>query len=54
MGLHICNNCNYNTKCKKAFQNELICLNPIKALKEEQTKRFDNTDLREFKKFLEN
>lgn len=50
----MCEYCDYNTKCKEAFQNELICLNPIKELKDEQTKRFDNTDLREFKEFLEN
>jgi len=53
MGLHICNNCDYNTKCKEKFQNDLICLSPIKELKDAQTKRFDNTELREFKEFLE-
>ena len=53
MGLHICNNCNYKAKYTQAFQSNLICLNLIKELKDEQIKRFDNTELREFKEFLE-
>lgn len=53
MGLHICNDCNYNTKCTQAFKNNLICLNPVKELKDEQIKRFDNVELKELKEFLE-
>lgn len=53
MGLHICNNCDYKTKCMRAFENNLICLNPIKEIKKEQTKRFDDTEFKKLKEFLE-
>lgn len=53
MGLHICNNCDYNLNCTQKFQNNLICLSLDRNIKQEQEKRFDNTEFKEFKEFLE-
>lgn len=53
MGLHICNNCDYKFNCTKAFQNSLMCLSVNKNIKEKQERRFDNTEFKEFKEFLE-
>ena len=53
MGLHICNYCDYKTIYTKAFKNNMICLSLNKKIKSEQQKRFDNTELKEFREFLE-
>lgn len=53
MGLHICNNCDYKSNCTKAFENSLICSSLNKKVRKEQEKRFDNTEFKEFKEFLE-
>ena len=52
MGLHICNNCNLNQICEYRFQNDLMCLSPIKKIKNEQEKRFDKSDFKEFTEFI--
>ncbi len=52
MGLHICNNCNYKMHCDNAFKNNLICSCANERIKSEQQQRFDNTDLKEFAKFV--
>lgn len=53
MGLHICNNCDYKDNCEKAFENSLVCLNTNSRIKYQQERKFDNTELKEFKEFLE-
>ena len=52
MGLHICNYCEYKTKCENAFKNSLMCTNINPNIKREQERRFDNTDFKEFTEFL--
>lgn len=53
MGLHICNYCNYKSNCTKSFENSLICLSINEKVRKEQEERFDNTELKEFREFLE-
>lgn len=53
MGLHICNYCDYKMNCTKAFKNNMICLSSNINVKLKQQKRFDDTELKEFREFLE-
>ena len=53
MGLHICNYCEYKAKCENAFKNNLMCTNLNSNIKKKQEKRFDNTEFKEFVRFLE-
>lgn len=51
MGLHICNNCNYKTRCTNAFKNNLMCLSINPDIKKRRQLVFDNTELKEFVEF---
>ncbi len=53
MGTHICNNCEHSRNCGRAFENNLMCLNINKEIKQKQEKRFDNSELKDFVKFME-
>lgn len=53
MGLHICNYCEYKMNCSNAFKNNLICTSTNAKIKKQQEERFDNTEFRKFKEFLE-